>query len=116
MGTIWMAAFEVGINALAFAGNNYALSKTGSGGAEVNCKGHDLAEGKLQEGKCKWNEDKMKWLEWLSTIEYLWNKYNPYMLNLIIRFLPSMIRSEKQLIVICYGEQKTGKIGSLEVS
>ena len=48
-----MAAFEVGINALAFAGNNYALSKTGSGDAEVNCKGHDLAEGKLQEGKCK---------------------------------------------------------------
>ena len=59
MVSIWMAAFEVGINALAFAGNNYALSKTGSGDAEVNCKGHDLAEGKLQEGNV--NEMKIKW-------------------------------------------------------
>ena len=48
-----MTAFEVGINPLAFTGNNYALSKAGSGDAEVNCKGHNLAEGKLQEGKCK---------------------------------------------------------------
>ena len=48
-----MATFRVGINALAFVGSNYALSKKGTGDAEVNCKGHDLAEEKLQKAKSK---------------------------------------------------------------
>ena len=41
--------FGAWINALGFAGTNYAFSKSGSGEAEAEHKNHDLAEKKLQK-------------------------------------------------------------------
>ena len=49
MAGILRTIFGAGINALGFAGTNYAFSKSGSGEAEAEHKHHDLAEKKLQK-------------------------------------------------------------------
>ena len=51
------------VNALAFLRINYAFSKNGQGDADGESKRHDLAEKKLQREMIKWNEDRMKRLD-----------------------------------------------------
>ena len=50
-----MTIFWAGISALAFVATNYKFSKSGQCDAEVEWKQYDLAEGKLQKAKDKWN-------------------------------------------------------------
>lgn len=66
MAGILRTIFGAGINALGFAGTNYAFSKSGSGEAEAEHKHHDLAEKKLQKANSKWNEDKIKQLDYIN--------------------------------------------------
>ena len=53
------------VNALAFSGNNFIFSRlTDHRGKER--KRHDLAEEKLQRAREKWNEDRMKRLDFIN--------------------------------------------------
>ena len=47
------------VNALAFSGTNFAVSRLTDHGAE-QCKRHDLALKKLQRARDEWNRDRMK--------------------------------------------------------
>ena len=60
--------FTVGgavVNALAFSGTNFVFSRLTGYGAKKR-KRHDLAEEKLQRVKDKWNEDRMKRLDFIN--------------------------------------------------
>ena len=61
-----MMIFGAGINVLACVRKNYALIKTGCRDVAGECKRHDLAEEKLQKAKDKWNENKMKRLDFIN--------------------------------------------------
>ena len=87
--------FTVGgalVNALAFSGTDFVFSRLTDHGAEER-KRHDLAPEKLQKARDEWNENRMKWLDfinvnkikqgdlstmltrqWWNTIAYLQNK------------------------------------------
>ena len=53
-----MRIFGAGSNALVFIGTTYAV--------EVEHKHHDLTEEKLQKARDKWNEDRMKQLDFFE--------------------------------------------------
>ena len=53
------------VNALAFSGTNFVFSRLTGYGAKKR-KRHDLAEEKLQRVKDKWNEDRMKRLDFIN--------------------------------------------------
>ena len=57
---------RAGINALAFNETNYTFSKSGREDSEAECKHHDLAEVKLQNGEDKWKEDRLKQLPFIN--------------------------------------------------
>ena len=60
--------FEVGgavVNALAFSGTYFVFNRLRDRGAEER-KRHDLAEEQLQRARDKWNEDRMKRLDFIS--------------------------------------------------
>ena len=84
------------VNGLAFSGTNFVFSRLMDDGKE-ECKRHELSEEQLQKTRDKWNEDRIKRLEFInkrlrekktrqgyiskmlmeqcsSTIEYLQNK------------------------------------------
>ena len=93
--TLLSSLLGAGINATAFAGASLGFSMLRDDGGKER-KRHDLAEEKLQRTRGKWNEDRMKRLDFinkrqvkkmrqghistmlmkqcLSTIEYLQNK------------------------------------------
>ena len=54
------------VNALAFSGNNFIFSRLTDHRAKER-KRHDLAEEKLQRAREKWNEDRMKRLDFINT-------------------------------------------------
>ena len=61
-------SFTIGravINALAFSGTNFVLSRLADHGEEEQ-KRHDLALEKLQKARDEWNEDKMKRLDFIN--------------------------------------------------
>lgn len=68
MAGILITNFGAGINALAFVGSNCAFNKSGCGAAEEGRKRHDLAEEKLQRARDKWNEDRMKLLNFINKV------------------------------------------------
>ena len=104
MAGILLTIFEAVIDALVFVGTNCEFSKTGLCNTEAECNRHDLAEEKFQKAKDKWNKDRTKQLnfinqrlrqkmklrhplamlmnQWLSSVKYLENEQNPYLLNL----------------------------------
>ena len=53
------------VNALAFSGTNFVFSRFTDHGEEER-KRHDLALEKLQRAKDKWNEDRMKRLDFIN--------------------------------------------------
>ena len=60
--------FTVGgtvVNALAFSGTNFVFSRLMDHGEEER-KRHDLALENLQMARDKWNEDRMKWLDFIN--------------------------------------------------
>ena len=60
--------FTVGgaaVNALAFSGTNFLFSRLTDHGEEER-KRHDLALEKLQRARDKWNEDRMKRLDFIN--------------------------------------------------
>ena len=60
--------FTVGgavVNALAFSGTYFVFNRLTDHGAEEPKK-HDLAEEKLQRARDKWNEDRMKQLDFFN--------------------------------------------------
>ena len=103
------------VNALAFSGTNFVFSRLTDHGAKEHKK-HDLALEKLQRVRDKWNEDRMKRLDfinkrlrekneagytsttlmkqWLSTIAYLQKKALATCAS-IIRFLSSIRDTKK---------------------
>ena len=58
-----MTKFRAGINVLFFIGTNYAFSKSHRGDAEVERKHHGFREEKLLKARDKWNEYRMKKLD-----------------------------------------------------
>ena len=61
-------SFTVGgavVNALAFSGNKFVFSRLTNHGGEER-KRHDLALGNLQRARDKWNEDRMKRLDFID--------------------------------------------------
>ena len=61
-------SFTIGravINALAFSGTNFVLSRLADHGEEEQ-KRHDLALEKPQKARDEWNEDKMKRLDFIN--------------------------------------------------
>ena len=53
------------VNALAFSGTNFVFSRLTDHGAKEHKK-HDLALEKLQRARDKWNEDRMKRLDFIN--------------------------------------------------
>ena len=53
------------VNALAFSGTNFVFSRLTNHGAKEH-KRHDLALEKLQRVRGKWNEDRMKRLDFIN--------------------------------------------------
>ena len=53
------------VNALAFSGTNFIFSRLTDHGEEER-KRHDLALEKLQRARDKWNEDRMKRLDFIN--------------------------------------------------
>ena len=53
------------VNALAFSGTNFVFSRLTNHGAKEHKK-HDLALEKLQRVRDKWNEDRMKRLDFIN--------------------------------------------------
>ena len=60
MADIYMKNFEAGINTLALIATNYAFSKSG------RRKRQDFSKDKLQKAKDKWNENRMKRLDFIN--------------------------------------------------
>ena len=54
-----------GVDALAFSGTNFVFSRLTDHG-EKERKKHDLAEEQLQKARDKWNEDRMKRLDFIN--------------------------------------------------
>ena len=54
------------VNATAFCGGNLAFIMLRDDSAEEKCKRNDLKEEELQRARDKWNEDRMKWLDFIS--------------------------------------------------
>ena len=54
------------VNATAFCGGNLAFIMLIDHSAEEKCKRNDLKEEELQRARDKWNEDRMKWLDFIS--------------------------------------------------
>ena len=59
MASLLFAIGSAIVNALAFSGTNFAVSRLTDHGAE-QCKRHDLALKKLQRARDEWNRDRMK--------------------------------------------------------
>ena len=53
------------VNALAFSGTNYIFSKLSDHG-EVERKRHDIAIEDLQRDRDKWNQDRLKRLDFIN--------------------------------------------------
>ena len=53
------------VNALAFSGTNFVFSRFTDHGKEER-RLHDLALEKLHRVRNKWNEDQMKWLDFMN--------------------------------------------------
>ena len=53
------------VNALAFSGTNFVFSRF-KGHGEEERRLHDLALEKLHRVRNKWNEDQMKWLDFMN--------------------------------------------------
>ena len=65
------------VNALAFSGTNFVFNRLTDDSAEER-KRHDLAEEKLQRAKDKWNEDRMKQLDFINKRLRKQNKVKAY--------------------------------------
>ena len=65
------------VNALAFNGTNFVFNRLTDDSAEER-KRHDLAEEKLQRAKDKWNEDRMKQLDFINKRLRKQNKVKAY--------------------------------------
>ena len=65
------------MNALAFSGTNFVFNRLTDHSAEER-KRHDLAEEKLQRAKDKWNEDRMKQLDFINKRLRKQNKVKAY--------------------------------------
>ena len=63
--TLLSSLLGAGINATAFAGASLGFSMLRDDGGKER-KRHDLAEEKLQRARGKWNEDRMKRLEFIN--------------------------------------------------
>ena len=60
--------FTVGgavVNALVFSSTNFVFNRLTDHGAEER-KRHDLALERLQKARDEWNEDRMKWLNFIN--------------------------------------------------
>ena len=68
------------VNALAFSGTNFVFSQLTDHGEEER-KRHDLALEKLQKARDKWNEDKMKRLNFINKRLREQNKARAYINN-----------------------------------
>ena len=69
------------LNALAFSGTNFVLSRLTDHGAE-ECRRHDLALEKLQRVRDEWNRDRMKRLDTMNKRLREKNEKRTYMNNL----------------------------------
>ena len=65
MASVLFAIGGAVMNALAFSGTNFFFSKLTDHG-EKERKRHDLAFGKLQRVRNKWNEDRMKRFDFIN--------------------------------------------------
>ena len=65
------------VNALAFSGTNFVFNRLTDDNAEER-KRHDLAEEKLQRARDKWNEDRMKQLDFINKRLRKQNKVKAY--------------------------------------
>ena len=63
--TILSGVFGTGVNELAFGGVGLPFSMLRDDGGKER-KRHDLAEEKLQRARGKWNEDRMKRLDFIN--------------------------------------------------
>ena len=68
------------VNALAFSGTNFIFSQLTDHGEEER-KRHDLALEKLQSSRDKWNEDRMKQLDFINKRLREANKAKVYINN-----------------------------------
>ena len=68
------------VNALAFIGTNFVFSRLTDHGEEER-KRHDLALEKLQRARDKWNEDRMKRLDFINERSLEQNKARAYTYN-----------------------------------
>ena len=68
------------VNALAFIGTNFVFSRLTDHGEEER-KRHDLALEKLQRTRDKWNEDRMKRLDFINERSLEQNKARAYTYN-----------------------------------
>ena len=104
MATLIFAIGSAVVNALAFSGTNFVFSQLTDHGEEER-KRHDLALEKLQKARDKWNEDKMKRLDFINKRLREQNKARAYINNVdeaieeyrasIIRFLSSIKSTKK---------------------
>ena len=68
------------VNTLAFSGTNFVFSRLTDHGEEER-KRHDLAEVQLQKARDKWNEDRMKRLDFINKRLYEKNEARVYIKN-----------------------------------
>ena len=68
------------LNALVFSGTNFVFSRLTDHGEE-ECKRHGLAEEKLQRARDKWNEDRMKRLDFINKRLHEKNEVRTYISN-----------------------------------
>ena len=68
------------VNALAFIGTNFVFSRLTDHGEEER-KRHDLALEKLQRARDKWNEDRMKRLDFINERSLEQNKARAHTYN-----------------------------------
>ena len=80
MATLLFAIGGAVVNALAFSGTNFVFSRFTDHGKKER-KTHDLALENLQRARDKWNEDRMKQLDFINKRLREQNKARAYINN-----------------------------------
>ena len=86
MASLLLTIRGVSVNALAFSGTNFLFSRFTDHGEEER-KRHDLALENLQAARDKWNEDRMKQLDFINKRLLEQNKARTYINNTNVAIL-----------------------------
>ena len=86
MASLLLTIRSVSVNALAFSGTNFLFSRFTDHGEEER-KRHDLVLENLQAARDKWNEDRMKQLDFINTRLLEQNKARTYISNTNVAIL-----------------------------